>query len=67
LHTFARRSVFSTRAIKRGEPFTPDNVAVLRRGKRGSGLEPHSYDEIIGRAAERDIPAETPIQLADVW
>ncbi|MCH2539009.1 MAG: N-acetylneuraminate synthase family protein [Anaerolineales bacterium] len=66
LYDFARRSVFSTRSIEAGERLDPDCVAVLRCGKLGYGLAPEQYGSILGRAVGRDIPANSPIHLADL-
>jgi N,N'-diacetyllegionaminate synthase len=66
LHAFARRSIFTTRPIQTGEPLTGANIAVLRRGKAGAGLDPDCYEELIGRVANRDIATDTPISYADL-
>jgi len=65
LRAFARRSVFSTRAIRQGEAFTASNVAVLRAGRLTRGLAPREFDDLLGRNAARDISAEAPIQWSD--
>ena len=66
LRAFARRSIFATRPICCGETLTPENVAVLRCGKLGFGLVPEEYENLLGRSAARDIPAETLIRLDDL-
>lgn len=66
LHAFARRSIFAKHAIKAGEILGPDNIAVLRCGKLGYGLPPDQYENLIGRAAVRDISAESLIQHSDL-
>ena len=66
LRAFARRSVFATRAIAKGEPFTPENVAVLRCGKLTPGLAPREYPGLLRRTAARPIAHETAIQADDV-
>lgn len=66
LRTFARRSIFTTRKISKGDRLTSQCIAVLRCGELGFGLAPEQYDSILGRAATRDLPAETLISLADV-
>lgn len=50
-----RKSLVSVRAIGRGEPFTPDNLAVKRPG---TGISPVYYWSYLGRAAARDYDAE---------
>ena len=59
LREFARRSVFAIADIAEGEELTPRNIAVLRHGKRGAGLEPKLYPSLLGRRAARAIPAQT--------
>jgi len=66
LREFARRSVFATRAIAVGEVFTRNNIAVLRCGTLRPGLAPRHWDELLGKRARRDIPAERSIQRDDV-
>jgi N-acetylneuraminate synthase len=48
LHAFARRSVFSVRAIGAGEMFTEDNIRVLRNGSNAPGLAPEEYPRLLG-------------------
>jgi sialic acid synthase SpsE len=66
LRDFARRSIFSTRAIKRGERFTRDNVDVLRQGKLGSGLPPSELERVLGSVAARDVASEVPLSAEDL-
>jgi N-acetylneuraminate synthase len=61
LHGFARRSVFSVRAIKAGEVFSDQNVRVLRNGANEPGLAPEAYPCLLGRRAARDIAAGSPV------
>jgi N-acetylneuraminate synthase len=61
LRGFARRSIFSTRPISRGERFTRDNVDVLRQGKLGSGLPPAALERVLSSVAARDVAAEVPL------
>jgi N-acetylneuraminate synthase len=65
LHKFARRSIYAIRSIKKGEPLTADNVAVLRSGKLKAGLEPRYWDQVAGRSARRDIAEGSPIEAND--
>ena len=53
-----RRSLFVTRDVRAGERFTEHNVRSVRPG---SGLPPRHYDEVLGRRATRDVPANTPL------
>ena len=48
----ARKSIFTTRAIKKGEIITADDLCMRRPS---DGIHPHYFDLIIGRAAVRDI------------
>jgi N-acetylneuraminate synthase len=66
LRAFARRSIFATRSIAAGEKLSADNMAVLRCGKLGHGLEPEAYESLMGRVAARPIAAETLVRLEDL-
>jgi N-acetylneuraminate synthase len=66
LYTFARRSVFSIRKIKKGEVFTKDNLAVLRNGKNPPGLHPREFERILGKKSARDIEPFFGINQKDV-
>jgi sialic acid synthase SpsE len=61
LRRFARRSIFATRAIRKGDLFSPENVAVLRCGKAGSGLPPSAWDALLGKRAARELAVDTPV------
>ena len=54
-----RRSIFAVRDIHEGEPFTHENVAVIRPGV---GLHTRYLSQIIGRSAKVFIPRGTPIR-----
>lgn len=54
-----RRSIYVNKDIKAGEPFTKENIKVVRPGY---GLEPKFYDVIIGRTAKKHISAGTPLK-----
>ena len=60
LHGFARRFLYASRSIKKGERLTADNVAVLRKGRLPAGLEPKEWDRVLGRTARRDITTGEP-------
>jgi N-acetylneuraminate synthase len=53
-----RRSLFAVQAIKRGEPFTAENLRAIRPGY---GLHTRHLAEILGRKASRDIERGTPM------
>lgn len=61
LRHFARRSLFATRAIRAGETFAADNVAVLRNGVNAPGLPPSEYERVLGCVARGDVAAGAPI------
>lgn len=58
----ARRSLVAARDIKKGEPFSYDNIAVKRPG---TGISPWEIDRIVGRIASRDFPYDTIIETED--
>ena len=54
-----RRSLFTSQSIKKGEPFSSQNVKSVRPGH---GLHPKYYDTIIsGKVASEDIKKGTPL------
>jgi N-acetylneuraminate synthase len=55
-----RRSLFVVQDVKRGEPFTSENVRSIRPG---FGLHTRHLPEVLGRSAARDIERGTPL----VW
>ncbi len=57
--SFARKSLVAARAIKAGEPFTPDNLSVAYPG---SGRSPFDYWSLLGHAAQRDYEADEVIE-----
>lgn len=65
LFDFARRYIFASKDIKKGEIFTKDNLIVLRKGVIGAGIEPKKIDEVLGKKAARNILAEHCIQNGD--
>lgn len=54
-----RRSLFVSRPMKAGEPFTNDNVKSLRGGQ---GLAPTRLPEVLATVAACDIPAGVPLK-----
>ncbi|HIF09224.1 MAG TPA: hypothetical protein EYQ81_04835 [Sneathiellales bacterium] len=50
-----RRSVVTTKAIKKGETFSELNLDIKRPG---TGIAPREFDEILGKKASVDIPAD---------
>ena len=53
-----RRSLVVCAAVKAGEPFTRENLRVLRPGR---GLAPSHLDLVLGRVAAADIPFGAPL------
>lgn len=51
----ARKSLVAARAIRQGEPFTPENVVAKRPG---TGISPMRWDEVMGRPASRDFATD---------
>lgn len=66
LRAFARRSIFTTRAVKRGEMLGPHNLAVLRCGKLPYGMHPRELMRVTGRVAARDLGEEDTLRADDV-
>lgn len=59
-----RRSLFAVADIRKGEPFTAENVRSIRPA---DGLHTRYYDVLLsGRTAARDIPFGTPLSEEDV-
>ena len=61
---FAFATVVTIAPVRRGEPFTRDNLWVKRPGT--GPLLAERYEDLLGRVASRDIPADTHISLDDV-
>jgi len=53
-----RRSLFVVRDVRRGEPFTSDNIRSIRPA---SGLAPKHLPAVLGRRATRDVARGTPL------
>jgi N,N'-diacetyllegionaminate synthase len=56
-----RRSLVAACSIKKGERFTPENVAAKRPG---GGMSPMRWDAVIGQMAPRDFVTDDAIELA---
>jgi N-acetylneuraminate synthase len=65
LRRFARRSVFTTRAMGAGEPLTAAGSAVLRCGNLPQGAHPREWVRLLGRRARRDLAEEAAVTSAD--
>jgi pseudaminic acid synthase len=53
-----RRSIYVSQDIKEGEPFTKENIKVIRPG---FGLEPKYYEIFIGKTAKKDLKQGTAL------
>ncbi|MHC2990956.1 N-acetylneuraminate synthase [Pontibacter sp. HJ8] len=53
-----KRSVYAAKDISAGEPLTKENIRVIRPGL---GLAPKHYEDLLGKAASKDIKAGTPL------
>lgn len=56
----ARKSIVAATAIKRGEPFTEENLTAKRPG---TGLSPMLWESVVGRTAPHDFEPDQPIEL----
>lgn len=56
----ARKSIVAARAIRTGEQFSSENLAVKRPG---TGVSPMRWDEVVGRTASRDFDVDELIEL----
>jgi pseudaminic acid synthase len=58
-----RRSIFVVKDIKKGERFSNENLKIIRPS---TGMEPKFYEGLIGKIAEEDFVAGTPLNLKNV-
>ena len=65
LYDFARRYIFSSRSIQKGEVLTTENTVILRKGKLHAGLEPKEWEAVLGKQASKDIASEQPLYQGD--
>jgi len=61
--TVFRRSLFVVEDIRRGEPFTHQNIRSIRPGH---GLPPSRLDHVIGKIAARDLERGAPLRETDI-
>lgn len=66
LRAFARRSLFTIRAVRAGERFSRENIDVLRHGQLAAGLAPSELGRVLGCVAARDVPTETALSESDL-
>lgn len=53
-----KRSIYIVDNVVKGQAFNEDNLRIIRPG---DGMAPKYIEEIIGKAAQKDIPAGTPL------
>jgi N-acetylneuraminate synthase len=61
---FAFATVVTIAPVRRGEPFTAENLWVKRPGT--GPIPAADYETLLGRTAARDLPADTHISMDDV-
>lgn len=66
LRAFARRTVFTTKAVQPGEVMSRENTAVLRAGKLAHGMPPADHPAALGRPFTRALAAYATVQGTDV-
>lgn len=54
-----RRSIFVTRDINKGEVFNEDNIKIIRPAY---GMHPRHYKEVLGKKANTNLKAGTPLK-----
>jgi sialic acid synthase SpsE len=62
IKSLARRSIFTTAALKRGDKFSFDNLSIIRPGE---GIEPKYLDIIINKTAKKAMDKNTALQWND--
>jgi len=58
--SIARKSIYASKSIKKGDVFNEDNITVKRPG---NGVSPMRWDEIIGMHAPRDFEKDEMIDV----
>ncbi len=58
--SIVRKSIVAARAVKKGEWLTEKNLTTKRPG---TGLNPMRWNEVIGKAADRDYEADEMILI----
>ncbi|MBN2881027.1 N-acetylneuraminate synthase family protein [Candidatus Woesearchaeota archaeon] len=66
LRSFARRFIYASQDISKGEIFSEDNLSILRSGKAQMGLEPEYYDIVLGKKCNSTIKKNDPVKKEDV-
>ena len=58
-----RRSIFTTKDIKKGEKFTKSNIKIIRPS---FGLEPKFFNNILGKKAKTSLKFSTPLKWSHI-
>jgi len=66
LRTFARRTIFTTRALARGERLRRSDLSLLRCGTVPFGLHPREYLRLPGRLVAHELVVESAIRAEDL-
>ena len=61
--TVFRRSLFVVRQVRAGEPFTEQNVRIIRPGV---GLHPRHLEDVLWRRAAGDLAPGSPLRWEDI-
>jgi sialic acid synthase SpsE len=61
---FAFATVCTIKPVKKGEPFTKENIWVKRPGK--GGILAEEYTNLLGKAAQKDVEIDVQLQWSDV-
>ncbi len=66
LRAFARRTIFTTRALAKGERLRRSDLSLLRCGTVPFGLHPKEILRLPGRSVEQELALESAIRAEDV-
>lgn len=66
MRNFAHRSIFASKTIAKGEKISRKNTAILRPGKKKSGIIPANYELVLGSSANKEISNGSAIQWEDL-
>lgn len=58
-----RRSIFAVKDIREGEPFSEDNIRIIRPS---NGLSPKHFKELLGKNSNRSIKRGEPLTIKDL-
>ena len=58
-----RKSIVTTKPIKKGEVFTLENIDIKRPGY---GIEPKYFEEVLGKYAKEDIEDDKILNWSDI-